>query len=186
MSELGEAVADCVLVVGTTARAGGLFRKQTVGPPEAIMPHVVEALESGRPAALVFGTEPSGLANELTTRCHYLIRIPTSPAYPALNLGQAVGICVYELHKAWLGRQKPRPTLEEPATFEARERMLESLRLALEQIHFLYGAKADPLMHALRHLLGKARLSEMEVKLLMGLVRQIRWYAEQNPGQSSS
>jgi tRNA/rRNA methyltransferase len=56
-----------------------------------------------------------------------------------------------------------------------QEHMLTRLREALEAIHFLYGAKADALMHGLRHLLGRAQPSEMEVKLLLGLARQLRW-----------
>ena len=68
VADLGEALADCVLVAGTSARAGGLFRKQTVGPPEAIMPSLVELMKVDHPVALVFGPEPSGLSNEMTTR----------------------------------------------------------------------------------------------------------------------
>jgi tRNA/rRNA methyltransferase len=48
----------------------------------------------------------------------------------------------------------------------------------LEEIHFLYGPKADALMHALRHLIGRANPSEMEIDVLLGLARQIRWYVE--------
>jgi tRNA/rRNA methyltransferase len=61
--------------------------------------------------------------------------------------------------------------------------MFRALQTALEEIHFLYGDKAEPLMHAVRHLLGKARLSEMETKLLLGLARQIRWYVAHHPGR---
>ena len=61
--------------------------------------------------------------------------------------------------------------------------MFRSLQTALEEIHFLYGDKAQSLMHAVRHLLGKARLSEMEVKLLLGLARQIRWHVAHHPGK---
>jgi tRNA/rRNA methyltransferase len=180
VSDLSEAVADCALVAGTSARCGGLFRKQPVGPPRAILPYLVEVLQAGHPAALVFGTEPSGLANDIITRCHHVIRIPTDPAYPSLNLAQAVAICLHELHEAWLAQQ-PAPSLQDsPATFEAQEQLYRQLRDALEKIHFLYGDKADALMHGIRHLLGKARLSEMEVKLLLGLARQIRWYVDQN------
>jgi tRNA/rRNA methyltransferase len=176
--ELGEAVADCVLVAATSARTGGLFRKQSVGPPDEIAPLVVAALAAG-PAALVFGPEPSGLSNEEVARCHQLIHIPADPAYPALNLAQAVGICLYELRRAWLRRQEPMAAPAAVAPFIDQERMFASLRSALEEIHFLYGAKADALMHALRHLIGRAAPTPMEVDLLMGLARQIHWYANQ-------
>jgi tRNA/rRNA methyltransferase len=183
VTDFGEALADFILVAGTSARAGGLFRKQNVGPPEAIMPHLVEVMQADRPVALVFGPEPNGLSNEIATRCHHLIQIPTDQGYPALNLAQAVGICLYELTKAWLAKQSTRPDLNATATFDSQEHLFQQLRSALEKIHFLYGDKADSLMHAIRHLLGKARLSEMEVKLLLGLARQIRWYVDQNQGE---
>ena len=59
--------------------------------------------------------------------------------------------------------------------------MFHQLQTALEEIHFLYGDKAESLMHAVRHLLGKARLTEMETKVLFGLARQIRWYVANHP-----
>jgi tRNA/rRNA methyltransferase len=180
VAALSDAVADCVLVVGTSAKSGGLFRMQNVGTPEEIMPRLVEPLRQGRPAALVFGPEPTGLPNEIVTRCHYLANIPTGDEYPALNLAQAVAICVYELRKAWLQSTAPINT-EELATVAAQEHMFEQLKIALEEIHFLYGDKAEPLMHAVRHLLGKARLTEMETKILLGLARQIRWFVANHP-----
>jgi tRNA/rRNA methyltransferase len=132
--------------------------------------------------ALVFGPEPKGLSNEEVARCHYLIHIPTDEAYPALNLAQAVAICLYELHLAWLKREE---RLERsppaPASFAEQERMFAHLRTALEGIHFLYGEKADSLMHALRHLIGRAGPTPMEVDVLHGLARQIEWYARQHP-----
>src|SRR5581483_1205563 len=64
--DFGAAVADCVLVAGTSARVGGPFRRQSVGLPEEILPRLAEALAVG-PAALVFGPEPSGLTDEEVT-----------------------------------------------------------------------------------------------------------------------
>ncbi len=177
--ELGDAVADCVFVAGTSARAAGVFRGQTAGPPDEIMPHLVAALASG-PTALVFGPEPTGLTNDEVARCHYLIHIPADPTYPALNLAQAVAICLYELRRAWLRRVDGLPFRAAPAPFAEQERMFDHLRAALEKIHFLYGDKADALMHALRHLLGRAAPTTAEVKLLHGLARQLLWFAEQN------
>ncbi len=175
VGELGEALADCVLVAGTSARTGGLFRRQSVGPPEQIMPRLVETMSS-QPVALVFGPEPSGLTDADVTRCHFLIHLPTDPQYPALNLAQAVAITLYELRKAWLG-QTPGESPMAMASFAQQEQMFARLREALEAIHFLYGDKADALMHGLRHMLGRAMLTEMEVKLLLGLARQMVWIA---------
>ena len=174
--DLKTALAECVFVAGTSARLGGLFRKQSLGPPDAVMPRLLEALPSG-PAALVFGPEPSGLTNEEIVLCHWLIHIPTNPEYPALNLSHAVAICLYELART---RSQPvSPSAIPRATSEELERAFEHLQTALEEIHFLYGEKAESLMHALRHLLSRAQPSPMETKLLMGLARQIRWARKQ-------
>ncbi|HEY7158483.1 MAG TPA: RNA methyltransferase [Gemmataceae bacterium] len=179
VAEMGEAVADCVLVAATSARVGGLTRRQFVGPPDEIAPRLVEAITTG-PIALVFGPESSGLNNAEVTRCHYLIHVPTDPTYPALNLAQAVAICVYELRRHWL-RQTAAPTrlpaAEAPAPFANQERAFEQLRQALEDVHFLWNEKADSLMHALRHLIGRAGPTPMEVDVLLGLARQLRWFA---------
>jgi tRNA/rRNA methyltransferase len=91
VGQFEEAVADCVLVVGTSARTGGLFRRQSVGTPDEIMPRLMPTLGQGT-TALVFGPERTGLSNEEVTRCHFLITLPADPSYPALNLAQAVGI----------------------------------------------------------------------------------------------
>lgn len=185
VADLGEAVADCVVVAGAASAKGGLFRKQSAGPPEEMLPHLVEALRRQHPAALVFGPEPTGLTNEEVTRCHYLIEIPTAEAYPSLNLAQAVAICLYELRKLWL-KTEAAPALDEfhgPASFAHQEHLFAQLRQALERIHFLYGDKADALMHAIRHTLGKARLTTMEVHVLLGLARQINWYVDQHPAK---
>ena len=177
VADLGEAVADCVLVAGTSARMGGPFRRQSVGTPDEIMPRLIEAAANG-PAALVFGPESSGLTNGEVTRCHYLIHIPTDPSYPALNLAQAVALCLYELRCAFLRRAAPEKALFSPAPFTEQEGMFDRLRSALEDIHFIYGDNADSLMHALRHLIGRAQPTAMEVDLLNGLARQIRWHVE--------
>ena len=162
----------------------GLFRA-CIAPAEAhehgcyalsVAPEIARALASG-PVALVFGPEPTGLTNEEVTHCHHLIHIPADPTYPALNLAQAVAICLYEVHCARLNAEHLSPSAEPPAPFEMQDRMFEHLRTALEEIHYLYGPNADALMHGLRHLIGRARPTAMEVDLLFGLARQMRWIA---------
>jgi tRNA/rRNA methyltransferase len=83
---------------------------------------------------------------------------------------------LYELRCAWLRQAAPAGPVP-VAPFADQERMFEQLRAALEEVHFLYGEKADALMHALRHLIGRARPTPMEVEVLFGLARQLRWFA---------
>jgi tRNA/rRNA methyltransferase len=148
-----------------------------------VAPRLVDVLSSG-PAALVFGPEPSGLNNEEVARCHFLIHIPTDPAYPALNLAQAVAICLYALCVSYLRQSGAVAPHDPPAPFADQERMFEHLRAALTELHFLYGDKAGALMHALRHLIGRAGPTAMEVKMLHGLARQIEWHVRNTGPQS--
>ncbi len=173
---LDEALADCVLAAGTSARTGGLFRRQSVGPPDEVAVRLVEAMAAG-PAALVFGPEPSGLSNEDILRCRWLIHIPADERYPALNLAQAVAVCLYEVRRAWLRQGAPPPAVE-VAPLEQQERMFAQLQDALQRVRYLRGVRGEALMHALRHLIGRALPSPVEVRLLQGLARQLRWVAE--------
>jgi tRNA/rRNA methyltransferase len=180
VGDLGEAVADCLAVVGTSARRGGPVRRQNVVVPDALFPRLIPLLHDG-PVALVFGPESSGLTDAEVARCNYLAHIPTDPAYPALNLAQSVAICLYELRRFWLMGIVPRQ-FEPPAPFALQERMFDRLREALETIHFLYEPKADSLMHALRHVLGRGQPTTMEVEVLLGLARQLQWFATWHRG----
>lgn len=182
---LEAAVADCVLVVGTTARLGGPFRGQNVSPPREVMPLLSATLSQDKKAALVFGPERTGLTNEQITACAHLVQIPAAPDYPALNLAQAAAICLYELHTACVAPHHPvTADWREAAEFQEHDRMFRSLQDALERIHFLYGDKATALMHALRQMLLRARPTHTEVQILLGLARQIRWYVD-SLGQAS-
>jgi tRNA/rRNA methyltransferase len=178
VAELTEAVCDCVFVAGTSARIGGLYRDDAVSSPEQVLQRAVEAMNDG-PIALVFGPEPSGLTNDEVSRCHALIHIPTDSEYPALNLAQSVVICLYELRRQLLMKSMIRASEESAAPYAEQEQMFTHLRTALTRIHFLYGEKAEPLMHAVRRLIGKAGPNSMEIKLLHGLARQMEWIADQ-------
>ena len=182
--DLGHALVDCVSVIGTSARMGGAFRRQSIGTPRQIVPEIVSSLGRG-PVAIVFGPEPSGLMNEEVTRCNFLIHIPTDPTYGALNLAQAVAICLYEMRCASLAPSENPAFDSAPASFAEQERMFDHLRTALQDIHFLYGESADSLMHGLRHLIGRAKPSRMEIGILHGLARQIRWFARQAASTST-
>src|SRR6516225_1716829 len=130
VGDFGEAVGDCVLVAATSARTGGLFRRQTVGPPHEILPILARAQTSG-PVALVFGPERTGLTNEEVSRCTYLVNIPTVPECPALNLAQAVAICLYEMSRSVIPGSGAEVS-EDVAPYAEQERMFSTLRESLE------------------------------------------------------
>jgi tRNA/rRNA methyltransferase len=178
VGELSGAVDDCLFVAATSARTGGLYRNDARDSPEQVMPRLVGALRNG-PVALVFGPEPSGLTNKEISRCHALIRLPAESEFPVLNLAQSVVICLYELQRHSLIPTGAAEPMEIGASYAEQEQMFEHLRRALERIHFLYGEKADSLMHAVRQLIGKAAPTTMEIKLLHGLARQMEWIADQ-------
>ncbi len=194
-----EAVGDCEWVLGTSARLGGMFRSQSVVTPREIFPMLRRRVERGR-IALVFGPERTGLLTEEIARCHYLLTIPAAQTYPVLNLAQAVACCVYEWFQQGLElnpaadlslvakTSKPPPTASslsameregdryQPASFADQEQVFQHLEAALSAIHFLWNEKAPAQMHALRHLIGRAQPTKMEVQLLHGVARQLLWY----------
>jgi len=175
---LDEAVADCAVVVATSSNVEGIYRTHNYGRPDEVLPPVVEALTDG-PCAIVFGPEPSGLTNAEVARCHRLMRILTDSRGPSLNLSHAVAVCLYELRRLHLQAHGTAvAATQKAAPFAEQERMFDSLRESLEAVHFLWGTKADSLMHAVRHLIARARPSPNEVRILFGLARQLRWVAE--------
>jgi tRNA/rRNA methyltransferase len=127
--------------------------------------------------ALVFGPEDQGLSNEELALCHRQIQIPTDPAYPSLNLAQAVGICCYELRTLLCPDPPlpPSPGLSKPAPFELLEGFFGQLEALLLQIGYLYPHTARRKMLKLRALFHRAGLTVSEVALLRGILRQLQW-----------
>jgi tRNA/rRNA methyltransferase len=188
--ELGDALADCVHSFATSSLTAGVLRGGTIGTAAERMPELLTASDAG-PVAVVFGPEPHGLSNEEIGRCHGLVHIPVSAEFSSLNLAQAVAICCYELRKAWSkssneARGQPAVAVRSIAPFADQERMYDHLREALVAVGYLFGDKADSLMHGLRHLIGRAQPTPQEVKILHGLARQLLWAAGQMKDKPSS
>ncbi len=167
---LAEAVVGCSVVAGTTCR-DGLYRAAAESPRVAA-PRLVAAAENNR-VALVFGPEDHGLSNEDLKACHQLICIPSDPGYASLNLAQAVMVCCYELFLAANGNPENIPVL---APAERVALLFDRLQSALLSIGFLHADNPDHIMFALRRLLGRAQMEDRDVRILLGLARQIEWY----------
>ncbi len=168
---LAEAVADCVLTVGTSAR-DGLYRQHARTPREWA-PVIMDAATQG-PVALVFGREDKGLSNDELAICNRIIQIPTSADCPSLNLSQAVLICCYELF-VLAGIYQPPEEKSPLATSELRERMFEIWRELLLDTGFMKEEKADHMMLGIRRLMGRGAQTEDDVRILMGIARQCAW-----------
>ena len=179
VDKFDEAVADCGMVLGTSAKTVGPFRETSVGTPTELFPSFVSALSEG-PAAIVFGPEPHGLTTAELGRCHALLHLPTHPTYPALNLGLCVGICLYELRRH-VERERDVQLKRTAAPFVDFDRSIEHLREALAAVGYLHGQKADSLMMAFRHMLAKATPTPQEVKMIHGLARQLLYLANHPP-----
>ena len=179
---LSEAVADCHVVVATTCRSGR-YRK-SAEPIETLAPLLVRHAHQGQ-VALVFGPEDHGLTNDDLKRCHRVATIPTAEEYASLNLAQAVLLCCYELRRA-SQRHGPAAGAAVRAPAGDVELMFERLRAALLRIGFLHPDNPEHIMFALRQLLGRTGLEPREVRILLGLARQIEWYARQRTGAPES
>jgi tRNA/rRNA methyltransferase len=182
--ELGDALADCTLTFATSSLTAGIARRGMIGTPAELMPRVFATAAVGK-VGLVFGPEPHGLSNEEIGRCHGLIHVPVDPEFSSLNLAQAVAICCYELWKARsaaASESNPADThAPKVATHAEQEQMFEHLREAFTATGYLFGSRADSLMHAVRKFLGRANPTPQEVKLMHGLARQLLHVAGKNP-----
>jgi len=172
-SSLRSAVGNCGFIVGTTCRSG-LYRDHAEAP-RAVAPHIVAAAANNR-VALVFGPEESGLTNDDLRFCHRLVTIPTAASYLSLNVAQAVLLCCYEVFLA--AREEPPFSGDALAVAEQQELMYEKLKQALLQVGFLHKDNPEHIMLALRRIFGRAGLEERDVRILLGMARQIEWYAK--------
>lgn len=171
---VAEAVADCSLVVGTTAaRARELHHPLRALEQGSRL--IRKRLAAGR-VALLFGSEKRGLLNEEISHCHWLMRIPTRESV-SMNLGQAVAVCLYELVR---GRTKPEKTDKtQLASAEEVERMTSVLMEALRISGYVNPrAKASP-EEKLRRLLRRLQVPAEDSEVWLGMLRQILWKLRQ-------
>ncbi len=168
---LEEAVQDCGIVMGTSARTG-LYRQHAKTPREWA-PSVLSDTTRGK-VALVFGREDKGLSNEELAVCSRIIQIPTSEAYASLNLSQAVMVCCYEIFVA-ADVYEPPVEKSELAPTELRERMFAMWRELMLRIGFMEPNKADHMMQGFRRIMGRGAETQDDVRIMMGIVRQAEW-----------
>ncbi|MDH5643914.1 MAG: hypothetical protein OEY63_06905, partial [Gemmatimonadota bacterium] len=174
---LDEALADCTLVAGLTAR--GRAAKRTVAYVEDAMPEIVE-VEAPERAVLLFGPEDRGLTNEDLDRCHRLVTIPTSADHSSMNLAQAATVTFYELFRAqgrFSGHKKPRRKAP-PATREELEMLFGDVENGLAAIEFFKTRTQDSIMRTVRELVHRSPVDQREVKLVRAMALEVVRFLE--------
>jgi TrmH family RNA methyltransferase len=178
---LGEAVADCTLVVGTTA-VRNRDLQHAVRRPEYGARQIRRRLESSN-VAMLFGSEKFGLSNADLSHCHWLIRIPTSDENISMNLGQAAAVCLYELIRdAKQARAAQQP---KSATAGELERITMLLLEALQTSGFLDRRRVSDADERIRRLVRRLRLPERDAVIWLGMLRQMLWKMNQSKNSES-
>lgn len=174
VATLDEAVADCRLVLGCTARSRRVALEE-LAPRDAAGRAVATAAD-GAEAALVFGRERTGLENSELQLCHAAVHIPADPRYSSLNLAAAVQVLAYETRLALLAQAEAtagpdrRLDREPPATHAQLEGFFGQLAETLDQIDFHKGRAPESALRKLRRLYLRATPSAAEVRLLRGVL----------------
>lgn len=164
---LAEAIADCGLVVGTSARSRTIPWPM-LSPRQFAEKAISEAALSK--VAIVFGQEQSGLTNEELHHCHFHLQIPCNPDYSSLNIAAAVQVIAYELQVASLSESSIAEWDYPFANARAMQGFYEHLERVLIEIDFLNPEVPRQLMTRLQRLFHRARPDEMEINILRGIL----------------
>ncbi len=165
---LDVAAAPFTSLVGT-ASGRGRDALPLIAPHEAAR---LVAARGAQRAALVFGNETRGLARADLDRCDLVVRIPTQPEFPVLNLTQSIAILLGVMSLEITG---PVPGLPEPAPEAELAALMSHLRQSLLAIGFLDAANPERILRKLRRLLGRAGATSKEIAILHGICRQMEW-----------
>ncbi|MGY0652544.1 RNA methyltransferase [Luteimonas sp. A537] len=176
VGSLAEAVADCSLVLGCTARSRRIQLEELA--PRAGAARLLEATDRGANVALVFGRERTGLDNDELQLCHAAVHIPANPDYSSLNLAAAVQVLAYELRVAALERGSPSGVDGEgdgarrdpPASHAQLEGFFGQLGDTLDAIDFHKGRAPHSALRKLRRIFLRCDMDERELRLLRGVL----------------
>lgn len=173
---VAEAVADCNLVVGTTA----IGHRQPQHPlhilkdgTSLILQELATSPEDPSSVAILFGSEKVGLSNQDLSHCHWLMHIPTRDEQPSMNLGQAVAVCLYELTRE---ATTPAPVAENPrASAKEVERLTTLLLETLHTSEYIAAHSLNSKEENIRRMLRRMQLSSEDAATWLGMLRQILW-----------
>ena len=171
---LDEAIADCHLVIGASARERRIAWPMLA--PDAAARRMVTA---GHEVAVLFGRERTGLTNDELDRCQILVNIPANPEFSSLNLACAVQVIAYEIRRALGAGDAALPTsaaemLGEPlATSAEMQRFYRHLEQVMVATRFLDPQNPRLLMRRVMRLFNRVQLTSNEVNMLRGILAAV-------------
>ena len=168
---LDEAIADCGLVIGASARPRTL-EWPMLDPREMGEKVIIEG--DKYPVAIVFGRENSGLSNDELHKCHFHVFIPANPEYSSLNLAMAVQTLTYETRMAFLSTKSYPVQEEEYPLSEELESMFNHLEATLKETGFIVPAHPGLVMTKLRRFFHRARPEVKELRMWRGICSSIQ------------
>ena len=173
-TSLSAAIADCVYVVGSSARGRDFVGEVTDARTAATE---LASISAQGPVAIVFGCETSGLTNAEVALCQTLAYVPTNPDYSSLNLGSAVQVFAYEIRVASMALQSLsggyQATALQLATQAEIDAMYEHMRTVLTEIGFFRPEYPRRLFPRLQRLFNRTRLEREEVDIFRGMFNQM-------------
>ncbi len=177
-SSVADALADCTFSVGTTAIGGRQLSRTVLPLAEAGQELIEELARPGSRAALLFGSEKTGLTNDQLSHCQILLNIPmfapSDARHLSMNLGQAVAVCLYELGREGFEDARDLPAIyEAQITADARERLTQLLVGAMEATGYSRRFPANAREHVVRQLAMQLGKSQEEAVTWMGFLRQV-------------
>ena len=168
-SGVRDAIADCTLVLGLSARRRGIPLRELT--PREAAAEIASALRQKSEVALLFGNEQSGLDNDELMLCHAMVRIPSVDDFSSLNLAQAVQVMAYELRLAMLDEPVEPPVPNDaPASSAEMEEFFRHLFATLHAIDFHKGRSAQTIEQRLRRFFQRARPDARELRVLHGIL----------------
>ena len=175
VASLSEALDGCGFVAATTSRDRDQYFR-IIDVRDAAVRIVAESRRA--PAAVVFGSERTGLTNEELETAHALIRIPANAAYLSLNLAMAVQLVAYELFRACdgdAGAHAHAPAGPPLASEQEMTRLYAHFAQVLEEIEFRDRTQSGThLMGRIRRFLQRAELDQNEVNILRGILTAVQ------------
>lgn len=176
---VAEAVADCALVVGTTAvrhrDVRHLLKPLDAGGGSLIRERLQSDRHQSDNVALLFGSEKFGLSNENLSHCHWLLHIPTNEEHISMNLGQAVAICLYELVRSEAAGTQLEPQIEDvnSATTGEVERITQMLFEALRLSGYVKPRTEGSTEEKVRRLIRRLSLESRDAVAWQGMLHRI-------------